>query len=156
MRRKEREIVDAEKIEAIVKSSHCCRLGFNDDGEVCIVPLNFGYTIIDEQYIFYFHGAKQGRKMDIIKVNPNVGFELDANYQLTTADTAYAHSARFQSIIGTGTISLIEDDDAKKNALLQIMKQSTGKYDWELPDKMIKATGVFQMVVKKMSAKEHL
>lgn len=44
MRRRDREITDNEKIKEIIKACDCCRLGFNDNGKVYIVPLNFGFT----------------------------------------------------------------------------------------------------------------
>ena len=153
MRRKDKEIVNNKKIEEIIKASHCCRIGFNDSGEVYIVPLNFGYKIVDDQYIFYFHGAKKGRKMDLIKQNPKVGFELDTKYTLTPAEEAYDYSAEYQSVIGTGIISLIEGIDAKKEALLEIMKHNTGKEEWTFPEKILEATAVFKVEVKKLSAK---
>ena len=79
MRRKDREVTDPERIEQIIADSHCCRIGFNDDGEVYIVPLSFGYARgADDSYTFYFHGASQGRKIDLIHKNPRVGFELSS------------------------------------------------------------------------------
>ena len=44
MRRKDREITDEAKIDEIISRCNCCRIGFNDSGEVYIVPLNFGYV----------------------------------------------------------------------------------------------------------------
>ena len=63
MRRKDREVTDAGKIREAIEASHCCRLGFYDEGEVYIVPMNFGYTEEEEKRIFYFHSAKEGRKV---------------------------------------------------------------------------------------------
>ena len=76
MRRRDREITDNEKIKEIIKACDCCRLGLNDNGKVYIVPLNFGFTEENGNYTFYFHGARTGRKLDIIKQNNCVGFEL--------------------------------------------------------------------------------
>lgn len=60
MRRKDREITDPERIRDIVERCACCRIGFYDNGEVYIVPLNFGYEIGEHGYVFYFHGAAEG------------------------------------------------------------------------------------------------
>ena len=67
MRRKDREITDKDKIKEIISACDCCRLGFNDNGKVYIVPLNFGFIEKNGEYTFYFHGAKTGRKHDIMK-----------------------------------------------------------------------------------------
>ncbi|MGL6220745.1 MAG: pyridoxamine 5'-phosphate oxidase family protein [Lacrimispora sphenoides] len=156
MRRKDREVIDNVKINEIISSCHCCRLGFYDDGEVYIVPLNFGFKENAGQRIFYFHSAKEGRKIDLIYKNHTVGFELDANYELIEGETACKHSARFQSVIGTGDIKFIEEPEEKKAALQTIMLHNTGKEDWEFPDAMLQAVGVFKVEVKTLSCKEHL
>ena len=64
MRRKNREVTDRARIEEIIRSCHVCRLGFVDDGRAYIVPMNFGYVEEDGKYVFYFHSAKEGRKID--------------------------------------------------------------------------------------------
>lgn len=94
MRRTDREVTDPEKIQDIVNRCTCCRIGFNDIGEVYIVPLNFGYQKNGDTYVVYFHGAHEGRKIDLIKKNPKVCFEMDTNYKLTEADIACGYSAR--------------------------------------------------------------
>lgn len=67
MRRKDREITDSLRIADIINRCTCCRIGFYDDGEIYVVPLNFGYEVKDDSYVFYFHGAKEGRKIDLTK-----------------------------------------------------------------------------------------
>ncbi|WP_405378884.1 pyridoxamine 5'-phosphate oxidase family protein [Phascolarctobacterium sp.] len=155
MRRKDREVTDVAKINEIISSCECMRIGFNDDGQVYIVPLNYGYSIVEGKYVFYFHGAKEGRKIDLIHKNPYVGFEMDTNVKINTADVACNHSTRFQSIIGNGKMSIVEDFVEKKNCLLAIMKQNTGKADWDIPDRAIDAVCVFKMIVYQLSCKEH-
>ena len=71
MRRKDREVTDFMQIENIISRCTCCRIGFYDDGEVYIVPLNFGYEAKGDTYILYFHAAKEGRKIDLIKKIPS-------------------------------------------------------------------------------------
>ncbi len=44
MRRADREITDANKIDKIIMKCDCCRLGFLEEGGAYILPLNFGYT----------------------------------------------------------------------------------------------------------------
>ena len=155
MRRKDREVTDSIKIENIISRCTCCRIGFHDNGEVYIVPLNFGYEVKDDAYIFYFHGAKEGRKIELIKKNPMVGFEMDTNYLLNEADFACGHSARFQSIIGNGVISIVSEIEEKKLGLSLLMEHNTGKRSWAFDEKMVNAVTVFKLKVTKMSCKEH-
>lgn len=159
MRRKDREVTDPIKIADIISRCTCCRIGFNDDGEVYIVPLNFGYAVKDNTYTFYFHGAKEGRKIGLINKNPEVGFEMDTDhvvYSHAESETACDYTARFQSIIGGGTVSIVSDTEEKKLGLSLLMEHSTGKRKWEFNDKMFNAVTVFKLEVTKLSCKEHL
>ena len=155
MRRKDREVTDSAKIADIIDRCTCCRIGFNDEGEVYIVPLNFGCEIKDGAYVLYFHGAKEGRKIDLIRKSPKVGFEMDTNYELHTSDVACGCSAGFQSIIGSGVMSIVTDQDEKKHGLSLIMEHNAGKKDWTFNEKMLAAVCVFKLEVTKMSCKEH-
>lgn len=76
----------------------------------------------NEKYVFYFHGAKAGRKHELSLVSPNVGFEIDGAYELLEADVACDYSAKFQSVIGTGRLSIIEDNEEKIKGLNAIAK----------------------------------
>ena len=155
MRRKEREVTDSIRIAEIMNRCTCCRIGFYDDGEVYIVPLNFGYEARDNTYIFYFHGAKEGRKMDLIQKNPYVGFEMDTNYALKESDIACGCSARFQSIIGNGVVSCVSVPEEKKLGLSLLMEHNTGKRGWSFEEKKMGAVAVFKLVVTKLGCKEH-
>lgn len=155
MRRKDREIIDPVHIQDIMQRCDVCRIGFNDEGEVYIVPLNFGYVNNDGNYTLYFHGAGAGRKFDLAQTKPYVGFEMDTNYLLHTADVACEFSARFQSIIGNGTFSLVEDPAEKLEGLQLVMFHATGKKDWEFNPMMLKMVAVFKLEVSKLSCKEH-
>lgn len=155
MRRKDREITDREKIKSIILACHCCRLGFCDNGKVYIVPLNFGYDETADKRTFYFHGAKEGRKIDLILKNGYAGFELDTNYLLREGDIACEYTARFQSVIGEGRVSFIEEPKEKKEALLHIMKHHSDKGEWEFSDEMLHAVSLFKLEVEEISCKEH-
>lgn len=113
MRRKDREVTDSEKIQKIISDCNCCRVGFNDGGEVYIVPLSFGVCRNNGKYVFYFHSAEEGRKIELIRRSPRVGFEMDANYRLTEDDKACSCTAAFQSVIGSGIVSIVEDAEEK-------------------------------------------
>ena len=127
MRRKDRQITDPEKIRNIILDSQCCRLGFCDDGEVYIVPMSYGYAEEDGKQVFYFHSAGEGRKVDLVKKAPKVGFELDTGYRLQADGPAHECTAAFQSIIGTGVTEFVADMEEKIRALDCIMVHYRGK-----------------------------
>lgn len=156
MRRKDREITDPAIIRQYIRQCEICRIGFNDHGEVYIVPLNFGVSETDGKYTFYFHGAKEGRKIDLIRNSPAVGFEMDCHYALVTGEKGHDCTARFRSIIGNGKMSVVEDENERIAGLQSIMHHATGRAEWEFDPRTLDAVCVFKLTVEKLSCKEHL
>ena len=152
MRRKEREVTDTKSIADFIAKEQILRIAFYDEGDIYIVPINYGYSF-DNQYTFYFHGAKAGRKYELAKKTPKVGFEIDGNYTLLTGEAACDFSATFQSVVGTGTLSIVENTEEKLKGLNAIMKQTTSKEEWYYSKEMLEAVAVFRLDVEKMSCK---
>lgn len=153
MRRNDREITDYEQIRNFISEEKIIHIGFIDNGEVYIVPVNYGYSEAEGKYTFYFHGAMAGRKYELAKSSLKVGFEIDGRYELVEAEKVCGHSARFMSVIGTGALSLIEGSDEKKAALEYVMKQAAGRTGLEYSDEVLRRTAVFRLEVTNMSCK---
>ena len=113
MRRKEREVTDYNKMIEILKSCDCCRIGLVDDKGAYIVPMNFGYEDNNGKITLYFHGATEGKKIDLINNQPEISFETDTKHELVTSDTACGHSYLYQSIMGRGQVKILVDRDTK-------------------------------------------
>ena len=76
MRRKDREITGRENIEPILRACKTCRVAMIADGAPYVVPLNFGYTWDDDGLTLYFHSGLKGKKIDALRADPRVCFEL--------------------------------------------------------------------------------
>ena len=76
MRRKDREITAFDEIMKIIAKCDTCRVAMFDETFPYIIPLNFGTDLEDNQLYLYFHGAKIGKKIDLMKQNKNVSFEM--------------------------------------------------------------------------------
>lgn len=155
MRRIDREITDYNKMLTIMKQCDCCRIGFYDEDEVYIVPLNFGFLEENKQLILYFHSASVGRKIDLIAKRPKVGFEMDSKHELTTADIACEYSFLYQSIIGNGVVSIVDEYEEKIRGLNCIMHHLTNQKQWDYAPTMVNRVSVFKLVVSNWTCKEH-
>ena len=153
MRRKDREVKDKALIEQFIAKEQIIRIAFYDNGDLYIVPLNYGFIYENDKYVFYFHGAKAGRKFELSKSSPMVGFEIDGGYELLQADVACDYSAKFQSVIGTGRLSIIEDYEEKIKGLNVLMNHISGKSEWDYSKYMVDAVAVFRLEVDKLSCK---
>ena len=82
MRRKDREVTDIRQIESIIEKAKVVHIGMIDGGAPYVVPMQYGYVFTDGALTLYLHGAKEGRKIDCIKKNPNVCIELETDIAL--------------------------------------------------------------------------
>lgn len=155
MRRTDREIKDRSRIMEILNDCDCCRLGLVDQQEAYIIPMNFGYDVIDGQLFLYFHCAKEGRKIDLLPKQSVVSFEMDTKHQLTEGNLGCDFSFLYQSIMGTGTVREVSDPDEKICGLQRIMAHYTGRIQWEFNEKVLNATKVLKLSVNTLSCKEH-
>ncbi len=150
MRRKDQEITDKKEIEAILKKAFVCHLGLSDGEQPYVVPMNYGY----EDGHVYLHCASEGKRLDILKKNNKVCFEMDLfeievikkNEQPCDWGTSY------RSVIGYGTAELVEDVEKKAGALDVIVK-SLDDRNFTLPMEVVKKTAVIDITVTEMTGK---
>lgn len=124
MRRKDREVNEIEDIKDIIKNCKVCHVAMVDNEMPYVIPLNFGYEIIDDTLTLYFHSAKEGRKIDILRKNNLVCFEMciegePVNAKITPCNSGYY----FSSVLGNGTVKFITDINEKMKALTLLLKQ---------------------------------
>jgi len=127
MRRKDREVTDCEQIKEILDGIKSCRLAMVDCGKPYVVPLSYGYTLDSGKLTVYFHSAKEGRKIDVLKVNSAVCFEMSTEgeaifSEATPCDYGYYYS----SVIGFGNAEFVENACEKITALKIITKHQAG------------------------------
>lgn len=149
MRRKENEISDKTIMESIILRSSVCRLALSEEGRPYIVPLCFGY----KDNILYFHSAREGKKLDILRKNKRVCFEFDIDHEIVEADNACGWTMKYQSVIGFGKGSIIDDLESKNKALDVIM-QHYSRNSYEYPDSKVKKTVIIKVEIEHMTGKK--
>lgn len=152
MTRRERQVTDINEIIKILDNSKVLHLGLVDGDEPYVVPMNYGYTYENEKLTIWLHCARQGRKLDIMKVNPKVFFEMEYGITPFEGEVACKYGITYSSIMGKGVATIIEDVETKKIALSSLMKTQTGK-DFEFEDRMAEVVGVVKIDVLEFTAK---
>lgn len=156
VRRKDREVTDPKRIDEIIQSCDCARLGLSDGDAAYIVPLNFAYVRMGGTPTFYFHCAHEGRKLMLLARNPHAGFELDTAHALHPGDAGCDFSFAFQSVIGTGTVAAVTDPAEKKEALRRIVSHYSDREAWEFTAAQAASVTVLRLTMEEMACKEHL
>ena len=127
MRRSEREITDLTEIEQVIGSADVCRIALSDGNIPYIVTMNFGYSGSGSPEL-YFHCAGEGKKLDMIRKNNHVCFEMDTDHELYEGERACDFGMKYRSVVGWGEISILTDEQDKIKGLDCIMSHySPGK-----------------------------
>ncbi len=156
MRRTDREVREFEDILKIIEKAKILRLGLFDGVYPYIVPLHFGYTYDSEtkDLIFYMHSAKEGHKLDLIRDNPNVCIELDADVEVVSGgDVPCRYGASFSSVIARGSAEILENPEEKVKGLERLMLHQTGR-SFEISEQMALSVEVVKVKVLEITAKE--
>ena len=138
-----------EQIEAIIHKATVCRLGMLDGDTPYIVPLCFGYR----DNTLYFHGSMQSRKVELIQKHPRVCFEFDILTEPISAPNPCDWDMRYQSVVGFGKASMVEETAEKREALATIVAQYT-KGSHSLTDLRLGATAVIKVAITSMTGKQ--
>ncbi|MDR1410700.1 MAG: pyridoxamine 5'-phosphate oxidase family protein [Spirochaetaceae bacterium] len=154
MRRKDREVTDAEELLEIIKANKVCRLGMADGNQPYVVPLNYGFEFDSGRLVLYFHGAGEGKKIGILKKNSQVCFEIDGEHGLAAGKNACDYGFSFASIIGFGNACFIDSEAEKARALALLMKHQTGEgRDFEFAPAQLRAVTVFKVTALSLTGK---
>lgn len=154
MRLKDREIVEFDEIIDLIKKCEVCRIAMMDEEYPYIVPMNFGVQMQEENIIFYFHTAREGRKVTLLRKNPNVAFEMDCEHEVYVNDKNTMCSMAYASVMGEGTMQEVEKDE-KQEAMNFLLSQYPEHQDVQYNLKTLDYVIIWKLVVKRISAKQN-
>ena len=152
------EIKSKERIIEFLSSQQTGRISsIDENGFPQIIPMNFVF-ISDAVYI---HSHIRGEKLDNIRRNQKVGFEVDKSLEFlpsyfsdptdaSLADTLYI------SVVIKGNASIVSDKEEKTNALNGLMKkyQPEGGYEPIKPDMdVLKEVEVIKIIPESLRGK---
>jgi uncharacterized protein len=121
MRRNDRQVVGIKEMEKIISRCQVCHLALSDpDGQPYALALNFGYQP-GSPPVLYFHCAKEGRKLNLIRANPRAAFIIDRALELITGPMACDWGMNYESVMGTGGITIVTDPEERRRGLDLIM-----------------------------------
>ena len=150
MRRNDREIKDQKEIESIIEKADVCRIGLSDGNMPYIVPMDFGY----KDNCLYFHCAREGKKIDIIKRNNSACFEMDIDHMfLKPEGRPCGWGAKYRSVIGFGKAFVVEDSEEKSEAL-NIITQHYGADYYLFSKDELESVGIIKIEIASTTGKK--
>ena len=152
MTKRERQITDPDKILEILDKAKVLRLGLCANNEPYVVPMNYGYVFEEGRLVLYLHSAVRGKKLDMLRQNPRVFFELDCDLMPFEGRVPCQYGLAYSSVMGRGTGYIVEDVEEKKRAMSVLMKTQTGK-DFSFEDRLVSMVAVIRIDVTEYTAK---
>jgi nitroimidazol reductase NimA-like FMN-containing flavoprotein (pyridoxamine 5'-phosphate oxidase superfamily) len=146
---KDKEIKDQKEIEAIIQKATVCRVGLSENNVPYVVPVNFGY----EDNCLYFHSAPEGKKIETIKKNSNVCFEMDVDQEVVRAETPCNWGVKYRSVIGFGKALLVDDLEEKRRAL-NIIVEHYSDDSYEYPENDVRKVAIIRIEIHSMTGKK--
>ena len=153
MTRRELEVTDLVEIKEILDKSKIIHVAMVDEGEPYMVALNYGYTMEDGKLSFYVHGATKGRKIDVMRANPNVFVEIECDVIPFDGDVPCQYGMAYASVMGKGKAVMLETPEEKMEALSILMKTQTGK-DFTFNEKLVSIVSVIRIDIEEYTAKK--
>ncbi|OGP67968.1 MAG: pyridoxamine 5'-phosphate oxidase [Deltaproteobacteria bacterium RBG_16_44_11] len=150
MRRNDKEIVNYREIEEIMRQAIICRISLVDGDCPYIVPVNF---VVKGNYL-YFHSAAEGKKMEILRKNNNVCFEMDINTEIVKGKSPCAWGMKYLSVIGFGRAFFIDNSNDKKKILNMLMEKYAGKEDYIYQEEALQKVIVVGVIMEKTTGKK--
>jgi nitroimidazol reductase NimA-like FMN-containing flavoprotein (pyridoxamine 5'-phosphate oxidase superfamily) len=100
----------------------------------------------------YFHSAQEGRKIDILRKNNKVCFEMDIDTEMIEGEKGCEWGIRYSSVIGFGTASFVEDGEEMKEALSVLLEHYSDK-KYEFLEQSLKQVTVIKIQVESLTGK---
>ena len=154
MRRKDREVTDQKEIFDILNRCDTVRIAMQGEKYPYVVPVSFGAEMQDGKPVIYFHCARQGLKVDLLKENPAVCVEGDIFLKIETTD--HGITTRYESVIGFGECRFLTDEEEIQHGL-KVLTEHYGYYDYSLEScRSLQYVFVGKIVLDEITGKRNL
>lgn len=150
MRRKEKQITDPDLLQDIIHKAKVCRIALADNNIPYIVPVCFGHR----DGCLFFHSAPEGRKIDMLRSNPTVCFEMEVDTEVVRGERPCKWTMQYQSLIGYGKASILEQPQAKKEALDVIMDHYGAGPELEYREAAVDKIVIVKIEVQSLTGKK--
>jgi nitroimidazol reductase NimA-like FMN-containing flavoprotein (pyridoxamine 5'-phosphate oxidase superfamily) len=150
MRRKDKQVSDKDILCDVINKAIVCRIGLVKNNRPYIIPLSFGFDGIH----IYFHSAKSGEKVQILRENNNVCMEFEQDVKIIKGEKPCEWSARYLTVVVHGTAELVVDLIHKSYGLNQIFSHyNPGNNQYTFTNEELESVLVYKVTPIKIMGK---
>lgn len=150
MRKADREITSLTDLAELLRRCDTIRIGISDGPAPYIVPVSFGYEIRDGKIAVYFHGAREGRKAELLQRRPLVCVEADLCHGFVENGHG-GLTCDFESLIGYGVAEALEGEEKEHG--LKLLLEHCGASHYQCTPEVTAVTAVTRIVLDPVSGK---
>lgn len=157
MRRKDRMITDFSTIKEIVNGNNAAFIAMTDEGKPYGVMLNYAPVFDGEVLRLIFHSASAGRKIDILKSNPDVAVFINDHNAMKIVNAGSDSSnwtTHYRSVSIEGTARFITEIDEKRSIAEKFMRHFT-ESEINIPSQVLDITSFFEVLAHSISGKQN-
>lgn len=147
MRKQSREMPAEWALEVLDKAPFITLSMTDSDGSPYAVPLSMART---DERTFYFHGALEGRKMEVLDRNPKVCLSAVTRCRPVVGPKDDSFTLEFKSAIAFGTAEMVTDREEKilglKAVCQRFLPQHMGAFEAAV-ERSIERTAVMKVTL---------
>lgn len=127
------------------------RLGTCKDNQPYVIPITFVY----DAGKIYFHSAPQGKKIENMKANPRVCFQVD-EYCLVPSSIPCEFTMHYRSVLVFGKVCFLTSHKEKLRALRSIVDKYDAAHSAKpIDEAMVDRLEVGEVTIEKMTGKKN-
>ncbi|MBP2198837.1 pyridoxamine 5'-phosphate oxidase family protein [Pantoea cypripedii] len=150
MRRDEREITEPAQIDAILQEGRVMYIALACEDMPFLLPVFYVW----DGTALWFHSARSGSKIDMMKRNANICFAVSSYGGIIEDPLACNFEARHRTVIGLGKTHFVDDDSEKVTMLHRLMARFSDK-TFTFPAANLTATQVIRIDITSLKGKQH-
>lgn len=149
MRRKDREVADPDEIIGIMRDAQVCRVAMAGDDGPYVLPMSFGLG----EGCIWLHAAAEGLKLEVLRGDPRVCVEFEADVELMRGKGPCDIGFRFRSALAFGRAEVVTDREEKRRGLEALVRQYAPDAG-PVPDSAVERVTVLRVDVEHMTGKK--
>lgn len=156
MRRKDRELNDREALRSLLERGQVCHLALADGDAPYVVPMNYGFLMQEDGALaLYFHSARAGKKLELLREHPHAGFAVSLSGALITGDRACDWSMTYASILGKGILTEVADEEERERGVTLLMRHHGRTEDFTYDPRVMARTVILKLAVSSYTGKSN-
>lgn len=151
MHKPERQLSAADTLEALKRGDHGTLSVNGEDGYPYATPVN--YVVVNDKV--YIHSAQYGYKIECLEKSRKCCFSAIVSAHIVPSKI----TATFESVVITGNVAFVEDEDEKRTALREFITQKHAEYQemgFKMVEAMIGKTALLRVDAIEMTGKAYL